>query len=91
MTTTRKTSPDWFGWIDRVRGIRELGEGTGRELAKELEVAEQRVAEWISGTREVKAQKAMEIQNWVLTKEAEILRKRLMPKYKKILEKLRKG
>ncbi len=70
---TRKEKPDWFALIDKVKAIREMEMGSGRELAKFLGVPDQRATEWICYRKEAKAQTTLGIQNWVKLKESQII------------------
>lgn len=72
MPLLRKDKPDWFALIDQVKAIREVEMGTGRDLAKVLGVNETRITEWVCYMREAKAQKTLEIRQWVSVKITEI-------------------
>lgn len=74
MDATRKEKPDWFNLVDRIKAIREVKMGNGRELSERLGVVEQRLTEYLTRVREPKAQTTLEIQEWVEEKEAEINR-----------------
>lgn len=90
MALQRKDKPDWFALIDKVKAIRELGEAASRDLARHLGVHESRTTEWICGLREAKAQKVLEIQEWVAAMEDRIRTKGKIAAYSKIVKRLSK-
>jgi hypothetical protein len=91
MALLRKDKPDWFALIDKVKAIREIEMGTGRDLAAALRVNETRITEWVCYMREAKAQKTLEIEQWVVAKEREISEYNLEAKYIAALRKVRRS
>lgn len=91
MTLNRKSKPEWFLLIDRINAIREMGIATGIELANHLSQRHQRVYEWINSHREAKAERTIEIQQWVKDQEWKIAKAKKWAEYQKILKRLKKG
>lgn len=89
MALTRKDKPQWFELIDKIKAIRELEYGNGRELAEHLGVAEPRVTEWVTHMREAKADTAMKIEDWIEKKELAIVLGGKLTRYKKIIKRLK--
>lgn len=84
---TRKQKPDWFSLIDKIKAIREMDMGSNVELGQYVKAKHQRVMEWITGSREAKAQTALNMQDWVHSKEEDFVY-RDWKRYKKICERL---
>lgn len=64
--------PEWFALLIKVKAIREIGIASASDLAEFIKSPPQRINEWINGHKEPRAEKTLEIKNWIEVQEAKI-------------------